>query len=535
MKQVSAKARRRKARIVGIEVFPVASTGRRPRDAWWWSSLAVLLGAALLRLLFLTEKPLHHDEGVNGVFLVTLFRTGFYHYDPANYHGPSLYYLAVIPTAINNVLHWGHGLSTFVIRLVTAVFGVGVVWLVLCLRRWLGSAGSLAAAAFAAVSPGFVFFSRYFIHEILFVFFTLGVVVAWLYYRESGRPRYLMLASASAAMLFTTKETWIITAAVWLIAIPCTVFYLRLRKKTNDPAPPSEDELTPGERRPSRPFLWAGLLFVTIGVLLYTSFFTNPRGILDAFLTFTYWTKTGEHGIYNREWWTYLQWMWQEESPILLLGGAGALLALLKARSRFPVFCAFWMMGIFAAYSLVPYKTPWLVLSLILPLVLMVGYLIEETFQAGSRGSFAFVLGVFIFLATTVGVMFSLYQAIDISFIHYDANNESYPYVYAHTDRDFLALVNEIDTIAANNRAKKAIGITVMSPEHWPLPWYLRDYTSIGYWGKIVDTSEPIVIALEPQTPEVERLLGDKYRRFSTHELRPGNTLVMYVRKDVAP
>src|SRR5579859_6847663 len=235
MKQVSAKARLRKARTHRTEFVRTSGLAPQPRDAWWWSGLALLIGAALLRLLFLTQKPLHPDEGVNGVFLVTLFRTGFYHYDPANYHGPSLYYLAVIPTAINNVLHWGDGLSTFVIRFVPAAFGTGLVWLVLCLRRWLGSAGSLAAAAFAAVSPGFVFFSRYFIHEILFVFFTLGILVAWLFYRETGRQLYLMLASASAAMLFATKETWIITTAVWLIALPCTIAYLHLRKQSEEP------------------------------------------------------------------------------------------------------------------------------------------------------------------------------------------------------------------------------------------------------------------------------------------------------------
>jgi predicted membrane-bound mannosyltransferase len=72
----------------------------------------------------------------------------------------------------------------------------------------------------------------------------------------------------------------------------------------------------------------------------------------------------------------------------------------------------------------------------------------------------------------------------------------------------------------------------VVSPEHWPLPWYLRDYTRVGYWGHIVDTSEPIVIALQSQVPELERQLGSQYRIFSTHDLRPGNTLVMFVRKD---
>ncbi|HWF02228.1 MAG TPA: flippase activity-associated protein Agl23, partial [Candidatus Angelobacter sp.] len=233
MTKKSASARKRKSNVrSGDTTTPVIFPATR--DAWWWSSAAILAAATFLRLLFLTEKPLHHDEGVNGLFLVTLFRTGYYHYDPANYHGPSLYYLAVIPTAINNIFHWGHGLSTFGIRLVTAVFGVGTVWLTLCLRRYLGTAGALAAAAFAAVSPGFVYFSRYFIHEMLFIFFSLGVIVAWLWYRETNKAVYLMLASASAGMLFATKETWIITTGVWLIAIPCTVFYLRFRGHAED-------------------------------------------------------------------------------------------------------------------------------------------------------------------------------------------------------------------------------------------------------------------------------------------------------------
>jgi uncharacterized protein (TIGR03663 family) len=523
MKQVSANVRRRKSQVRRSEFSALRE--RPARDAWWWTGCFILLAAALLRLLFLTEKPLHHDEGVNGIFLATLFRSGFYHYDPSNYHGPSLYYLAVIPVAINNVFHWGHGLSTFAIRFLTAAFGVGTVWLILCLRRWLGTAGTLAAAAFATVSPGFVYFSRYFIHEILFVFFTLGIVVAWLWYEQTRKPRYLMLASASAALLFATKETWIITAAVWIIAVPCTIFYLRLLKRPDDSSPDLLLEANDAAAADRNSKLWVkgALLFLAIGVLLYSSFFTNPRGVLDSVRTFTYWTKTGQNGIYNREWSTYLLWLWQEESPILVLGGIGVLVALIRARSRLAVFCAIWTLGIFCAYSLVPYKTPWLALSLILPLAIMAGYAIGAAYQPGLRALTTMIAG-----AAIVG---STYQAIDVSFVNYD--NDAYAYVYAHTNRDFLSLVSEINAIAAANPAKKDIGISVVSPEHWPLPWYLRDYTHVGYWGHMVETSEPIVIALKPQVPEVERQLGGKYRRFSTHDLRPGNTLVMYVRKDI--
>src|SRR5205807_4019871 len=132
-------------------------------------------------------------------------------------------------------------------------------------------------------------------------------------------------------------------------------------------------------------YLKAAALFLAIGVLLYSSFFTNPRGILDSVLTFKYWTKTGEAGIYNRESSTYFEWLRQEESPILLLGGIGVVAALIRARSYFTVFCAFWAMGIFTAYSLVPYKTPWLALSIILPLTIMAGYAIGEAYKPGLR------------------------------------------------------------------------------------------------------------------------------------------------------
>jgi len=525
----AVKVRGRKARARRVEVSLTQEHGFASRDFWWWSSLAILTVAALLRLVLLTQKPLHHDEGVNGNFLANLFRTGTYYYDPSNYHGPSLYYFALIPTAINNLLHWGHGLSTFGIRFVTATFGVGVVWLILCLRRFMGSTAALAAAAFATVSPGFVFFSRYFIHEILFVFFSLGTIVAWLWYHSTGKPKYLMLASASAALLFTTKETWIITAAVWLIAIPCTAVYLRLRKRAYAVPPWLPD---PAAGSAMKLYVKAAAIFVAISVLLYCSFFVNPRGILDSVLTFTYWTKTGQNGIYNKDWTTYFAWLWQEEAPILVLGAVGTLVALVRARSYLMVFCAFWSMGIFAAYSLVPYKTPWLVLSIILPLVIMAGYVIGEAYQPGLRAFTTLVAGA--------AIVFSLYQAIDVSFVNYDNDSpcgsvQCYPYIYAHTNRDFLGLVSEIEAIAAADPAKKEIGITVVSPEHWPLPWYLREYPRVGYFGHIVPTSEPIVIAHESQVAEVARQLGGKYRLYSRHALRPGNTLVMFVRNDVHP
>ncbi len=166
-------------------------------------------------------------------------REGIYHYDPENYHGPTIYYFsAFIPWVLRfffgTAAQDKYGLNTITIRLVPALFGLATVWLVLILRRHIGSIGTLAAAALIAVSPGSVYLSRYFIHETLFVFFTLGLVVAALKYYDSGQPIYLVLAAISAALLFATKETAIISAGVLIIALAVTQAYRFIRRRDLD-------------------------------------------------------------------------------------------------------------------------------------------------------------------------------------------------------------------------------------------------------------------------------------------------------------
>src|SRR3954451_20922805 len=117
-----------------------------------WFVLAGLITAvaAVLRFWDLALKPLHHDEGVNGFFLTTLVRDGAYKYDPANYHGPTLYYLTL-------PFIEAFGLKTIPVRLSVAIWGVLMVVLVLYLRDYLGRLGSLLAALLVALAPGLVF------------------------------------------------------------------------------------------------------------------------------------------------------------------------------------------------------------------------------------------------------------------------------------------------------------------------------------------------------------------------------------------
>ncbi|HEV7859078.1 MAG TPA: flippase activity-associated protein Agl23 [Pyrinomonadaceae bacterium] len=543
----NAKAGRGSARASGraSETLAGPESGQEiPERVWLFGRILVLNVAAFLRLYNLALVPLHHDEGVNGNFLMRLFREGYYHYDPANYHGPTLYYFALLTTYI-------FGPTTFAIRLLPALFGIATVWLVLCLRWKLGTLAALAGAALLAVSPGAVYMSRYFIHESLFVFFTLAIVYAALKYWDEANPYYLVLAAIFAALLFATKETAIINAGVLVIALGLTVVYAWLRKQgvvkssaeetvsSRSRAKAGVAESLADEPRgalerlggPTSVLLISGIavaVFIAVNVIFYSSFFSNAKGVNDALETFKFWTKTGKKE-HVHEWYTYLNWLWQEEAPLLLLGAAGIILAAWRGSNRLAIFIALWAFGILSAYSLVPYKTPWLVLNFIVPLAITGGYAIEVIYKTGEeRQLFGRVLALSL-LVTSLSVC--VYQTVSLNFFNYD--DDHYPYVYAHTRRETLALVDEIERLAKRAGTGDQTGITIVSPDYWPLPWYLRDYKRVGYFGQMTMASEPLIISREDQSAQLQASLGDGYRKVGSYALRPGVTLVLYARRDI--
>jgi uncharacterized protein (TIGR03663 family) len=499
---------------------------------------------AILRLYNLPLVPFHHDEGVNGNFLVHLVRDGRYVYDPENYHGPSLYYFsAIIPWIVKFLFGVSaqntYGLTSTNVRLVTALFGLGTIWLILLLRSRLGSVGSLAGAALLAISPGAVYLSRYFIHESLFVFFTLGIVVAFVKYYDDGHPIYMVLGACSAALLFTTKETWIISVGVLLIALVLTHIYRRFwlavglagkdRFKLDSFADWKRKtmERLGGPARVALAAVFCCAVAIAIGVLFYSSFFTNWKGVSDSLKTFAVWSKTGTQA-HVHPLFTYFGWLQQQEIGLLVLGVLGAVAIVLKPRNSLALFCALWAFGILAAYSLIPYKTPWLCLNFIVPLSLISGYAFQAFYEMSGRE-----LTRPLILGAGIAVCVAGYQSLVLNFSKYD--DDQYTYVYAHSRREMLDLIAEVDKVAKNSGTGPDTGITIVSPEYWPLPWYFRDYKRVGYYGKVSMTSEPIIIASETQRADIENTYGDRYREInSKFPLRPGVDLLLFVRKDVA-
>src|SRR5688500_3464010 len=98
-------------------------------------------------------------------------------------------------------------------RLATTLIGAAMVPLILLLSDGLGRRAAGAAALLTAVSPAFVFYSRYFIQEVPLAFFTLAALACGWRYRQSGRTGWLAAAAAAAGLMIATKETALLTFA----------------------------------------------------------------------------------------------------------------------------------------------------------------------------------------------------------------------------------------------------------------------------------------------------------------------------------
>jgi len=581
-----------------IEEPITKDNGRWTTDNLWLiGCLAVAAIAVFWRFYWLELKPFHHDEGVNGFFMTTLFRDGIYKYDPSNYHGPTLYYIALAFAKV-------FGFNTISMRASVGIFGVLTVVMAFFLKRYIGKIGSLTAALLLALSPGMVFISRYFIHEIFFVFCSFGIALGVLFFIEKrkagifavatmtllllvcflpsalnlanlvgaenvallwilriglfaieaalvflimrmllgwqeGRPIYLMLASSSAALFFATKETAFITIGTMIMAVISVWIWRKIYKAII--GKPQANELEPVE------LTWqnfrAGLgdgtnlnlliiavsvVFAYIGILFFSSFFTYSDGILGAFKAYSFWTKTGTGDHTQSGTWGYLKWGMKIESPIFILSAIGTLIALIKARHRFAMFAGFWAFGLFAAYSIIPYKTPWLALSFILPMCIVAGYGINELARSSDIGQRIFAGLLAAFATVILG-----YQTYDLNFLRYD--DDSMTYVYAHTRRGFLDMVNQIYYYADKSGKGKDASIEVVSPDYWPLTWYMKDYPKSVFHSRFADvTASEMIVASKAQLGELNKRYGANYKYVGTYPLRPGVELFLLVRKDLA-
>ena len=169
------------------------------------------------------------------------------------------------------------GFSDGVMRLVPALFGVGLVLLPWLLRKQLGAAGMLATAVFLAISPITTAIARTVGGDSIALFAALLLLVAWVRLQTDGaaRRRYALLIAlalglTSAPLFYSALLT---LAAAWLLL---RLFGPRF----------GEEKVGLGETAVWRtPALVAGTLFLA----LTTTFLLNLSGFGATFTLLSDW------------------------------------------------------------------------------------------------------------------------------------------------------------------------------------------------------------------------------------------------------
>jgi predicted membrane-bound mannosyltransferase len=286
--------------------------------------LAVMLAACAGRFVALDHRPMHADEAVLADKFGVFLESGSYAYDPREFHGPVLAYLAWIPARLTGRADY-RSLNEQTLRVVPALAGVLLALTPLLLIGVVGKTPALWASAFLAVSPAMVFYSRYFIPEMLLALGTALLLAAIL-------RGWWVAAGVAGALMLATKETAVL-ALVAAGAAYLAVFRPALGKR-------------------------AIVVLLLCVAVLAASVWRWPAYIARG---------TGG-GMHAHPWYSYLQWLAMTEAPILIAAAAAWRTAKPPVRFLF-VFAAL----LLALYSALPYKTPWCAVSPLYAIGLLAG------------------------------------------------------------------------------------------------------------------------------------------------------------------
>ena len=507
--------------------------------------VATLIAIALpLRLPKLEQRPMHTDEAVHAYKFGDLLEKGFYQYNPKKFHGPTLYYLTLIPAWFNSAQRYAD-INELTLRIVPVFFGVLLVLMPLLLSNGLGRLSMIVASILTAFSPAFVFYSRYYIHEMLLVCFTFGLIASGYRYTQGKKFRWALLTGIFLGLCHATKETCIIALGSMLLALVLTLL-MHLDQSGSILKSVKETKC------------WHAVTGVAVAAivsaLFYSSFFNNTWGILDSLYAYTFYFKqAGQNELHIHPWYYYLKMLiysrfatgpiWSE-AFIVLLAGIGFVVAMTRkgivaCNVYLLRFIVFYTISMTVLYSAVPYKTPWCMLGFLHGMILLAAVGAVAVIKLCPM-----VLAyVFVGLLLIAGGAHLAWQSYQANYKYYaDTAN---PYVYAHTSKDVFTIVERIEEVIQAYSNDRNMPIQVICPgyDYWPLPWYLRSFTHVRYQIEVADDVpiEPVIIASPNMEPALIRKLyelpppGERnlyMPLFDTYvELRPGVELRGYVVK----
>lgn len=242
----------------------------------FYVSLALLIFVGiLLRFYHLDLRAMHHDESLHALYSKYYFTspsTLFYKYDPM-IHGPLLYH--IVP-----YFYWIFDISNWSARLLPALLGSFFLFVPFLYKNFLGSFLTILLTAILALSPNFLYWSKFLREDYLVLGSMLLMLLSITHLKERLRP-YGFLLGLSLHMC--AKENSYMTITLLL-------FYL-LFEKIFSKEENYLDSVVLFIRNNWKHVIAAFALATLVYCYYYSSEFRHMEGILDGLYrkSLSYW------------------------------------------------------------------------------------------------------------------------------------------------------------------------------------------------------------------------------------------------------
>lgn len=563
--------------------------------------LLALVMASYLRFPDRAAKPMHVDETTQAVKLGELM-AGHYKYDPVDHHGPTLLYATLPVKWFSSARTW-NDLTESQLRLVPVLFGMGLLLLLLLVGDGFSSSEMAWGALAVAVSPAMVFYSRYYIMEMLMVFFTFGLIgCGWRFYL-TRRTFWMVGAGVFAGLMHATKETCVLQFAaitVGLLGVWVADFFS------------AGSGLGVVNRSRKNPIKMTQLLVLAgsaalTSVMIFSKFFTAPASAIDSVTTYVnmlnraggqghkkpffyyrdlMWGEPmsggpitrkpgdstalaeGADGVkkeavatdssnpFNTLFWKYLpeklgikpsaRIIWGERL-FLVLGLIGMVAAFTTKPSRnqsrhLVRFLTVYTVSLFFIYSMVSYKTPWLVIGPWHGMLILAG--------VGAASLLAILRNRAIMSVVACLLLLGFFQAALVayratrgapSFVAHVRN----PLNYSMTSPDCLDWVRKIHRFGEVSGKGNQLAIVQADAEGgWPLPWYLaRKFPNYIWQGgdlELMEKADVVISGLDFRALLPQSIRGADgapdgapgWKEFSL-TLHPSKRMAIFVRQPI--
>ncbi len=532
-----------------------------PYTRWQCLATAVFLIAVVNRLLWLGERPFHHDESIHAFFSWKIVDEGISHYkyDPV-YHGPVLYYASAL-------VMWLFGDSDFTARLSAVLFGLGILAFAWPLRRWIGSTAAFAFLLLFTFSPALTYFTRFLRHD---VYVGLGNIMAIYFafrFGETRRDRYLYLSALGLAIAFCNKEDMYALIPVSLLSLVLMLVWEVLYAPQWRPQLAAAWAETKGLLVDKWvPVVGSAVLFLVVSLTFYTSFFTHPENWNPVTPALTYWW--GQHQIkrIGGPWWYYFPQLvsyefliffpalflllrplaaprlnerpstkvffyltvatfavfvgwcfydWHQAGIVILVPLAFAGLTVMQRwlPSRFVRFMVIYTLGCVGFYSWAQEKVPWLLFPILMPMSVLAAVWYRDRIDEGMLRKPVAALATAGLSALTIWILIAsnyLYGAPRPAEAPGPRTAELLAYV--QSTYDIHMVMEKIEEVGRKLGTGTKTRLQVSGNATWPLSWYLRHYP-VNWAADVRKVDTPVVIVDKEVQQNFDKALLDRYEK----------------------